>query len=66
MRKFIRLVGVIYEKLALQLGGWPQCALLLAIRLYWAFSSHRMVGASSPTSIGSRSSLRALISPPQA
>lgn len=37
MRKFIRLVGVIYEKLALQLGGWPQCALLLAIRLYWGF-----------------------------
>ncbi len=37
MRKFIRLVGVFYEKLALQLGGWPQCALLLVIRLYWGF-----------------------------
>jgi putative oxidoreductase len=36
MRKFIRLVGVIYGKLAL-FSGWPQCALLLAIRLYWGF-----------------------------
>jgi putative oxidoreductase len=36
MRKFIRLVGVIYGKFAL-LFTWPQCALLLAIRLYWGF-----------------------------
>ena len=37
MRKLISLVGLIYGKFARLLAGWPQCALLLAIRLYWGF-----------------------------
>ncbi|HEX4758317.1 MAG TPA: DoxX family protein [Terracidiphilus sp.] len=36
MRNLIRLVGLIYEKFA-SLAAWPQCGLLLAIRLYWGF-----------------------------
>jgi putative oxidoreductase len=36
MRNSIRLVGLTYAKFA-SLAAWPQCGLLLAIRLYWGF-----------------------------